>query len=520
MSSNYNRKVEYVVYWLGSGGQSDLSRLQRLQANHISVIAFSDQKELKLAYKDKEPDLLVIADYAFPQESIDLGISLKSICSNNKMTLMLICEMLDKDTKEYFYQSGGNELIIEPASLTEIYFKIRHLKFVFDDKNSASIQIEEASEMALLAMENSSDLGSTIDFVKAATRCHDYEGMANSILDAVKIYSDFTIVEMLGAQSFYYFGSDGNVDPDLKKMLLNNKTSERIIRFDNAFQINHKHLVILAVGLPVDDAPRMGRIADNLAILANTADRFASELLAKEKVASSELTKRRFISTISHELNTPMNAIQGFSKIFYNREEDGVFTKKDLVALNSIYTNSKKMKSIIETLIDITGDNEDKRLLSRDDIQLSNLTFHLNNDFSDRAKSKNIRLVLPEVLDIQFKGDQKHIRKMLSNLIDNGIKFTETGEVKLTVNEVVDPLLGDAIQFIVTDTGIGIAEKDIENLFSHLGQLDVSHDRKSYGAGLGLFYVQNFAKQLNGKVEVNSILGEGSEFTLTLPLRK
>jgi len=518
MSSNYNRKVEYVIYWLGSGNEMELSRLERLRDNQISVSSFSDSTLLQQNIAQKVPDLLVITGYSTPQECIDLGLTIKSNNQNTHMTLMLISEFLDKETKEYYYQSGGNELIIEPASLTEIYFRISHLKYVFDDKNNSSIQIEEASQMALLAMENSSDLGATIDFVKSAARCHTYESMANSILDAVKIYSDSAIVEMVGAQSFYYYGSDGSVDPDLKKLMLQNKSKERIVRFDNAFQINHSNLVILAEGLPIDDIPRMGRIADNLAILADTADRFVSELLAHERAVSTELTKRRFISTISHELNTPMNAVQGFSNIFSNKNEGDCLSNKDVVALKSIYTNSEKMKTIIETLIDITGDAEGASLLSEDDIDLNNLVFHINNDFSALATEKNLTLIFPEKLDIQFKGDQKHIRKMLSHLVDNAIKFTEVGSVEFIVKKIDHPRLGAVIRLCIRDTGIGISESDLERLFKQIGQLDISHDRKRYGAGLGLCYVQNFANQLNGKIEANSVLGEGSEFILTLPL--
>jgi len=517
MTSHYNRKIDYLIYWLGSGNEDDCSRLERLKNNQISVVAFTERALLEESVKKEKPDLLVISDFSDIQTNLEIGIAIKSCGENESITFMMITELLDKETKEYFYQSGGNELILEPASLIEIFFRIKHLKFVFDKNNSAGIQIEEASQMALLAMENSSDLGSTINFVKAATRCQGYQALAQCILNAVKTYSDSAIVEMVGAESLYYFCSGGDVDPDLKKLMQQNKNDNRIVHFDNAIQMNQINLVILAEGLPVDDVGRMGRIADNLAILADTADRFVSELLLQEQAVATEKAKRRFISTISHELNTPMNAIQGFSKMFASRNQDEVIGKKGVVALSSIYSNAEKMKSIIETLIEITSENSQADLLSKDDIQVSSLIFHLKNSCTEAAEKKNLLLKLPENCSIQFKGDQKHIRKMLFHLIDNAIKFTEDGEVELAVLQREDSRMGDVVEFCVKDSGIGISEENLPGLFNKLGQLDISHNRKRYGAGLGLYYVQSFTKQLNGKIKVSSDLGKGSIFTLTLP---
>jgi len=517
MTSHYNRSAIFLIYWLGTGDELDQSRIERLHQNQIDVIAFTSSQELQQATNKRPPHLLVISNNTDMPANMDIGITIKSSEGCSEITFLLITEYLDKESKEYFYQSGGNELILEPASLVEIFFRIKHLKLVFERSHQASIQIDEASQMALLAMENSSDLGATINFVKAATRCTDYESLANCILDAVESFSESAIVEMVGAETLNYYGTKNSVDPDLKKILISNKCEQRIVRFDNALQMNHQNLVLLAEGLPVDDVGRMGRIADNLAILTDTADRFVSELLLREQSKAIEIAKQRFISTISHELNTPMNAIQGFSKLIAGRGADDVLGKKGIKALESICSNSEKMKLIIQTLIQITESDSDRSQLSLDEIDVNSLILQLKNICTPLIKDKNITLLFPEFVDIQFKSDQKHITKMLFSLFDNAIKFTDNGEVELRVNPVSVPTIGDAIEFVVRDTGIGISENDLSQLFKNLGQLNINHDRSHYGAGLGLFYVQSYVKQLNGKIEANSVEGEGSEFVLTLP---
>ncbi len=517
MTIKNNRKTEYDIYWLGAGDELDLSRVEKLHQNNLNVVAFSEFKSLQGATVKHKPNLLVIANYADVARNIDFGLNIKSNQDGNEINFLLITESLDKETKDYFYQSGGNELLLEPASLIEIFFRIKHSKFIFDQKNNASMQIAKASQMALLAMENSRLLDKTINFVQSAARCNDYESMAKCIFSAVKDYSDSAMVEMTGAESFYYFGSHGAIDPDLKQLLLSQKNETRIVYFENTLQMNHDYLILIAEGLPIEDSVRMERIADNLAILIDTADRFVSELLLREQSIASELAKQRFISTISHELNTPLNAIMGFSKLIAAKGPDEILGDKGVTALNSIGTNSEKMQEIIQTLIDITGEQSKLSQLSKDEIEVSNIILHLKNSCSPLVVGRPIRLIFPRKINIQLKSDQKHLIKMLFNLIDNAIKFTDKGEVELEVSQALDKRRGNVIQFCVKDTGIGISKKNASKLFKHLGQLDVGHDRKHYGAGLGLFYVQSFVKQLNGKIEVNSIEGKGSEFTLTVP---
>ena len=89
--------------------------------------------------------------------------------------------------------------------------------------------------------------------------------------------------------------------------------------------------------------------------------------------------------------------------------------------------------------------------------------------------------------------------------------------ILVIISQYFDQQRGDMVQFFIRDTGIGISKQKVSSLFKHLGQLNASHERKYYGAGLGLFYVQSIANLLDGKIEVNSVLEKGSEFTLSVP---
>jgi len=526
-SNNYNQKVDYSIYWLGAGDELDQSRIERLNQNHIQVRHFSDQDQLMIAIDKSPPNMLAIANYSDLTSCIEIGIKIKKLQANSNIHFMMITPRLDEETKDYFYQNGGSELLLEPASLIEIFFRIQQEKLNFDHKNNADIQIEEASQMALLAMENSSDLGSTINFVKSATRCTDYQSLAMCIFDAVKVYSDLAVIEMVGAKSNYYFSST-QTDPlsvqsfdleseKLKEFLIENKSETRIVQDKDFIQMNHPHLIVTAKGLPVDDICRMGRIADNLAILCDTADRFTSELLLREKTQLMEQTKKRFISSISHELNTPMNAILGFSQLISARGPEQPMGDKGVLALESIVTNSEKMKSIIEKLNQVTNDSLANENLSKSHFEILPLLADLERSFINVANSKNIELQIPKDCTFTLNSNQQALQKVLNNLLENALKFIEKGSVVVKVNAIHSGYAGDSIQFSIIDTGIGISEVNLDGIFDQIGQLDTSHDRQSYGAGLGLYFVQSLVKQLEGSVEVKSQLGVGSEFIVTIP---
>jgi len=223
-----------------------------------------------------------------------------------------------------------------------------------------------------------------------------------------------------------------------------------------------------------------------------------------------------FIGKLNHELRTPLNGIMG------------------MIELVSMGDNSEEQKEYLElarqsgeALLNIVNNSLDMAKLGRGKMGVEQIEFQplkliqqIMKTHEPSAQNKQIRLLchadlaVPDVLT----GDPLRLRQVLDNLLSNAIKFTEQGEVQLQMD--VQEQRGDTIilVFTVHDTGIGIPENKINQLFEAFTQTDVSHARKFGGSGLGLTICKELLELMNGQISVESIEGEGTKFEVTLPL--
>lgn len=233
---------------------------------------------------------------------------------------------------------------------------------------------------------------------------------------------------------------------------------------------------------------------------------------AKEKAEESDRLKTAFLHNISHEVRTPMNAILGFSSLL--GEPD---TQPDSMALyiESIQKSSVQLLSIISDIIDIS---EVMAKTSKTRIEIININELLEKQFihyKPAAEEKNIILNL----DVPLPDNNSHIycdysrlSKIVSNLVNNALKFTDAGFITMGYT-----LKGTSLEFFVSDTGIGIAEEYQSRIFDNFFQVAPAFSRVYEGTGLGLSICRAFTELLGGKIWVESIPGKGSKFSFTIP---
>jgi CheY-like chemotaxis protein len=219
---------------------------------------------------------------------------------------------------------------------------------------------------------------------------------------------------------------------------------------------------------------------------------------------------------MSHELRTPLNAILGFSEAL----EEGSFGELNPKQYNSILTiikSGKHLLELINDILDISKIESGKLVLNLKQVNLQVLC-HSSLDFvRPQAVSKKIQLndeITNKITTIE--ADERHLRQMLVNLLGNAVKFTpEKGLVTLIVEE---NFTDSTISFKVIDTGIGIAPEHYDQLFQPFVQIDSGLSKNYPGTGLGLALVKRITEMHKGQVGVQSKLGEGSQFTVKLPL--
>lgn len=233
---------------------------------------------------------------------------------------------------------------------------------------------------------------------------------------------------------------------------------------------------------------------------------------AKEIAESANQAKTRYLTGISHELRSPLNAILGYAQLL---EKDPSIPASRLDALKVIRRSSEHLADLIEGLLDISRIEAGRLELSTSDVNIGNLLDQIISMFQVQAQAKGIgfsydRLTpLPETV----KTDEKRLRQILINLISNAIKYTPEGRVNFTVS-----YRNQVAEFIINDTGIGIAADDIERVFQPFERVRKPGSPHTTGTGLGLTITRLLTDIMGGDIAIHSEVGVGSEVKLSLML--
>jgi PAS domain S-box-containing protein len=221
--------------------------------------------------------------------------------------------------------------------------------------------------------------------------------------------------------------------------------------------------------------------------------------------------KSEFLANMSHEIRTPLNAILGLAQIGMRNAEDS----HDLTHFGQIYESGELLLGIVNDILDFSRIEAGKLRIEEVEVQLERLIRHVTLMCSERASAKGFALRIEVVPTVPpwFRGDPLRIAQILNNLVGNAIKFTEQGEVTLTI--AVD---GDKLLFTVQDSGIGMSAEFVSRLFTPFEQADGSITRRFGGTGLGLAITHRLVTLMMGSIHVHSTLGVGSRFEVRLPL--
>lgn len=245
--------------------------------------------------------------------------------------------------------------------------------------------------------------------------------------------------------------------------------------------------------------------------------RLIKELQAAKRLADeNSRLKSEFLSTMSHELRTPLNAIDGFTGIILNKIGGTDYNAKTENYLNRIRSNSRRLLQLINDFLDLSRVEAGRLELANQPFAPREIAKKWESEIGVLAEKKGLtfEVVIDDKLPETLYGDEESISKIAINLLGNAIKFTETGSVKLSLTSD-----DETWSIAIEDTGIGIAPHAREFIFEEFRQVDQTSKRKYGGTGLGLAIVQKYTRAMGGTVTVKSEQGQGSTFTVSLPLK-
>ncbi|MDL2264421.1 response regulator [Synergistaceae bacterium OttesenSCG-928-I11] len=236
----------------------------------------------------------------------------------------------------------------------------------------------------------------------------------------------------------------------------------------------------------------------------------------KEKAEQAARSKSSFLANMSHEIRTPMNAIVGMGHLLETTE----LSEKQKDFLENLLRASDSLLDIINDILDFSKIDAQRFELVEQDYNLAELVGDVVNIVKLRAHEKRLALYVDISPDLArlYRGDNVRIKQILVNVLTNAIKYTKSGSIEMRVASSGTRAEG-RLFFSVCDTGIGIREEDLPNLFSAFSQMDVRKNRNVEGTGLGLAISKGLAQAMNGDIFVESEYGVGSCFTVSLPQR-
>lgn len=236
----------------------------------------------------------------------------------------------------------------------------------------------------------------------------------------------------------------------------------------------------------------------------------------RQRVMEMSRAKTRFLASMSHEIRTPINAILGMNEMIIRENSDPVIGEY----ARSVKTSGKMLLMLVNDVLDFSKIEAGKMEITNAEYRLSALLRDIYPMLRERADEKKLFLnvsILSEVPNGQI-SDEFRIRQVLINLINNAIKYTDAGFVTLEIGGKYNESGGFDLKFNVKDTGRGIREEDRKTLFDAFARADMDVNRNIEGTGLGLSIVKSILDSMGGKIYVTSVYGEGSEFSVVIPV--
>ncbi len=310
------------------------------------------------------------------------------------------------------------------------------------------------------------------------------------------------------------------LQPEASRMLLYNHLAEgeKVRSSVYELQMRKKDGTLiwgLVSGAPIKNS--LGQIIGSIGILFDLTERKKMEQeLANAKLTAdrARLAERQFLAHMSHEIRTPINAVIGMAHLLDETQPDA--TQKEYI--NSLRFSADSLLGIIDNILDLSKIDASEIEFEEKPFDLDYLLKSLLLAFQYKIEEKDIQIfasVDPAIENIVI-GDPTRTNQILTNLLGNALKFTEKGMISLTAKLIGKSVGKYEIEFKIRDTGIGIPEGKLETIFEYFKQADVQINRKFGGTGLGLTIVKQLVEMQGGAIRVESRLGHGSDFIVSL----
>ncbi len=441
-------------------------------------------------------------------ESIQNSIEL-----NNKTSLISEIMLKEDDPKQFFQNTLTALLTNTNSSIAAVYF-LDEEKKTFD--HYYSIGLDDNARISFSAQNMEGEFGAVLSSHKVQhlkINASETNFLFNTVSGKI-IPKEIITIPILSGKEVIAVISLANINEYTNQSLklINNILDTMSARI-NGVLVYQKNLE-MAESISQANIELQSQKTELISQSSELMEQNTELEMQKKQLNEASRLKTNFLSNMSHELRTPLNSVIALSGVL-NRRLISIIPEEEYSYLEVIERNGKHLLSLINDILDISRIESGKEEVEITKFNANDLIAEVVSMIEPQSKQRSIELLQPnKENELYVTTDANKCRHILQNLISNAIKFTVKGKVE--VNAKIE---SNSIIITVSDTGIGIAQEHILHIFDEFRQADGSTSRRFGGTGLGLAIAKKYTNLLGGDISVKSTVGEGSEFTITLPLK-
>lgn len=442
---------------------------QELAAAHSDALAIAQEQEAFAEELQSASEEVVSSNEELQTVNEELETSKEEIESAN--------EELTTTNQEL---QTRNDLLNEAYDYSEAVFATIHEPMIVLDKN---LRVKSANQTFYKMFGVNVDETVGMLLYDLGNKQWDIPRLRELLEDILPKNSHFHDFEI--SNSFPLIGD--------KIMVLN---ARRIIQ-----KINHEELILLAISDVTEKKL------------------FEKELIeAKESAENATKAKQQFLSNMSHEIRTPLNSILGFANVLLKTE----LNSEQEEFLHAIKTSGKSLNLLINDILDLAKVNAGRMTFENQPFELNKSIQSILYSFDLKLKEKNLKLIneYDSKIPLMLLGDSVRLNQIILNIVGNAVKFTHKGRIIISVKLLNENEENVMIEFVVADSGIGIAANKINSIFNLFEQAELNISNFYGGTGLGLAIVKQLIEAQGGSISVRSKVGEGSIFSFILTFGK
>lgn len=373
-------------------------------------------------------------------------------------------------------------------------------------------QLKEASDLAVVAMAASSQLGEVIRFIELANQCATSQELGNHLMVTLEKMG-LTGSLLLDMEEDSLFLGSPEKEPDVRAFLRQHEGVDRFMDDDHCTAVYFEGVSGFIENMPGPHSEEQGRTKDTLFRLFEGTEARLKQIQTEQQIHQAEEMRHQFLAVLAHELRTPMNASLGLLRRLNKLQVGETLSERHISALHTADEANERLAGVIEDIVDLASVSVAKKI-PKTRALLNEICSSPLLEAKKEAENKGLAFIEEIPLNFDIDTEPSRLRRVLRALLSNAVKYSQSGEIHIRLEPATDT---ECFLLSIEDTGCGIDPCRVKSILQPFTIGENYLTRTQEGAGLGLAIAAEFTRELGGTLNIHSEAGAGTRVNLILP---